>query len=152
MDNGIDICTRTELKTAIQAPPADGHINAYCDRKGVPRPGDVQPECTKVLKGQETLFAQTILAKLGQGNFAAPQAPSAGPSASGWTAVNSTSGNSDNTAVLLRMEKKINAFNASVTEIRGAMGYFAILMERVLKETGVDVSDIPDPFAEEEQL
>jgi hypothetical protein len=50
------------------------------------------------------------------------------------------------------MEKKINAFNASITKIQGAIRYFAILIKRVLKETKVNVSNIPDPFIKEEQL
>jgi hypothetical protein len=50
------------------------------------------------------------------------------------------------------MEKKINAFNASVTKIQGVIGYFTILIERVLKEIKVNVSDILNPFVKEEQL
>jgi hypothetical protein len=41
MDNGINIYIKTKLKTTIQAPPADGYINAYYNRKGVTRLGDV---------------------------------------------------------------------------------------------------------------
>jgi hypothetical protein len=50
------------------------------------------------------------------------------------------------------MEKKINAFNASVIKIQEAIRYFTILIKRVLKETKVNVSDILNLFAKEEQL
>jgi hypothetical protein len=50
------------------------------------------------------------------------------------------------------MEKKINAFNASVIKIQGVIRYFAILIKRVLKEIRVNVSDILNLFVKEEQL
>jgi hypothetical protein len=144
MDNGIDICARNDLKQAIEGAPADGHINAYCKRKGLTKPGDVIAENIKVPKDKRILAAQTWLAEEGLGNFATA-APSTGKSTSGWTAVNSSTGNSDLQSTLLRMEKRMASMEKKVDGLSPVMKYMMSVLDRVMEETGVDVDDIPLP-------
>ncbi|KAH9203167.1 hypothetical protein DL95DRAFT_506689 [Leptodontidium sp. 2 PMI_412] len=97
MDYGLDICTKSDLTQAIKEKPAHDQINAYCERKGITPPWDVEAQNEKVPKEKKLIAAQTWLAEQGLGNFAPPAAgfnSGAGYSTSGWTTVNSTSGNS----------------------------------------------------------
>jgi hypothetical protein len=126
MDNGINLYTRSDLKTAIEGKPADNQINAYCERKDITKPWEVQAESVKVPKEKRFLAAQTWLAEQGLGNFAAtPAAPSAGHSTSGWTAVNSPNSRSESPEIksmmqslsdrIAAMEKKLESPQSSDT-------------------------------------
>jgi hypothetical protein len=100
MKKGIEVLTRSNLVRVIGKKSTDSRIKAYCERKGITPPWDVEAQNEKVPKEKKLIAAQTWLAEQGLGNFASPAAgltagnSGAGYSMSGWTKVNSTLGNS----------------------------------------------------------
>jgi hypothetical protein len=115
-DGEIDLCTRSEMNDAIEERYAKLWIIAYCERKGIVAPWDIEAENEIVPKGKKALAAQAWLAEPGLGNFATP--PRAGYSTSGWTAVNSPPGNSQIKSLqdqMANLERKFSNFQPSTT-------------------------------------
>lgn len=83
--NGIQLATRSGFKNCVGAKAGDGYDGRYCAKKGITPPWDAEPDSWTISKEDKVLLGR---ARSGVAN------PEAGSWTSGWTAINSTSGNS----------------------------------------------------------
>jgi hypothetical protein len=82
--HGIQLATRLGFKNCVGAKAGDSYVRRYCAKKGITPPWDVQLNSYIIAKEDKALLDR---ARSGMAN------PGAGTSTSGWTAINSTSGN-----------------------------------------------------------